>query len=33
MRLDDWKDAVSLSQGDTGREGKVVFVFDEQHRT
>jgi mitochondrial enoyl-[acyl-carrier protein] reductase / trans-2-enoyl-CoA reductase len=30
MRLDDWKDAVSLSQGDTGREGKVVFVFNEQ---
>jgi mitochondrial enoyl-[acyl-carrier protein] reductase / trans-2-enoyl-CoA reductase len=33
MRLDDWKDAVSLAQGDGGREGKVVFVFDEQHRT
>ena len=30
VRLEDWKDAVSLSQGDTGREGKVVFVFDEQ---
>ena len=30
MRLEDWKDALSLSQGDTGREGKVVFVFDEQ---
>jgi trans-2-enoyl-CoA reductase len=30
MRLEDWKDAVSLTQGDTGREGKVVFVFDEQ---
>ena len=29
MRLDDWKDAVSLAQGDGGREGKVVFVFDE----
>jgi mitochondrial enoyl-[acyl-carrier protein] reductase / trans-2-enoyl-CoA reductase len=28
MRLEDWKDAVSLTQGDTGREGKVVFVFD-----
>ena len=33
MRLDDWKDAVSLAQGDSGREGKVVFVFDEQQRT
>jgi mitochondrial enoyl-[acyl-carrier protein] reductase / trans-2-enoyl-CoA reductase len=32
VRLDDWKDAVSLAQGDGGREGKVVFVFDEQHR-
>jgi mitochondrial enoyl-[acyl-carrier protein] reductase / trans-2-enoyl-CoA reductase len=21
MRLEDWKDALSLSQGDTGREG------------
>ena len=30
VRLKDWKDAVSLAQGDTGREGKVVFVFDEQ---
>jgi trans-2-enoyl-CoA reductase len=30
MRLEDWKDAVSRTQGDTGREGKVVFVFDEQ---
>jgi NADPH:quinone reductase-like Zn-dependent oxidoreductase len=29
VRLDDWKDAVSLAQGDGGREGKVVFVFDE----
>jgi mitochondrial enoyl-[acyl-carrier protein] reductase / trans-2-enoyl-CoA reductase len=29
MPLDDWKDAVSLAQGVTGREGKVVFVFDE----
>jgi mitochondrial enoyl-[acyl-carrier protein] reductase / trans-2-enoyl-CoA reductase len=29
--LEDWKDAVGLAQGDTGREGKVVFVFDEQH--
>ena len=27
--LEDWKDAVSLAQGDTGREGKLVFVFDE----
>ncbi len=27
-RLGDWKDAVSLAQGDTGREGKLVFVFD-----
>src|ERR1700739_1992795 len=33
VRLDDWKDAVSLAQGDSGREGKVVFVFDEQKRT
>jgi mitochondrial enoyl-[acyl-carrier protein] reductase / trans-2-enoyl-CoA reductase len=33
VRLADWKDAVSLAQGDTGREGKVVFVFDEQDRT
>jgi NADPH:quinone reductase-like Zn-dependent oxidoreductase len=33
MRLDDWKDAVSLAQGGGGGEGKVVFVFDEQHRT
>jgi len=30
VRLGDWKDAVSLAQGDTGREGKLVFVFDEQ---
>ncbi len=30
MRLEDWKDAVSLAQGAAGREGKVVFVFDEQ---
>jgi threonine dehydrogenase-like Zn-dependent dehydrogenase len=30
MRLEDWKDALSFAQGDTGREGKVVFVFDEQ---
>jgi NADPH:quinone reductase-like Zn-dependent oxidoreductase len=29
VRLGDWKDAVSLAQGDTGREGKLVFVFDE----
>jgi NADPH:quinone reductase-like Zn-dependent oxidoreductase len=29
VKLDDWKDAVSLAQGDGGREGKVVFVFDE----
>jgi mitochondrial enoyl-[acyl-carrier protein] reductase / trans-2-enoyl-CoA reductase len=33
MRLDDWKDAVSAAQGDSGREGKIVFVFDEQQRT
>jgi mitochondrial enoyl-[acyl-carrier protein] reductase / trans-2-enoyl-CoA reductase len=33
MRLDDWKDAVTLAQGDGGREGKIVFVFDAQHRT
>ncbi len=31
MRLEEWKDAVGRTQGDTGREGKVVFVFDEQH--
>jgi mitochondrial enoyl-[acyl-carrier protein] reductase / trans-2-enoyl-CoA reductase len=30
LRLEDWKEAVGLAQGDTGREGKVVFVFDEQ---
>jgi len=30
MRLEDWKDAVGRTQDDTGREGKVVFVFDEQ---
>ena len=29
MRLEDWKDELILTQGDTGREGKVVFVFDE----
>ena len=33
MRLDDWKDAVSLAQGGGGGAGKVVFVFDEQPRT
>ncbi|MCW2664423.1 MAG: hypothetical protein JWP83_5575 [Mycobacterium sp.] len=33
MRLEDWKDAISLAQSDKGREGKVVFVIDEQHRT
>jgi NADPH:quinone reductase-like Zn-dependent oxidoreductase len=27
MRLEDWKDAVSLTRADKGREGKVVFVF------
>jgi NADPH:quinone reductase-like Zn-dependent oxidoreductase len=31
LRLEDWNDALRLTQGDTGREGKVVFVFDEQH--
>ena len=31
VRLEDWKDAVSLAQGDTGREGKVVFLFDKQY--
>jgi NADPH:quinone reductase-like Zn-dependent oxidoreductase len=30
VALKDWKDAVSLTQGDTGREGKVVFLFDQQ---
>jgi mitochondrial enoyl-[acyl-carrier protein] reductase / trans-2-enoyl-CoA reductase len=29
-RLADWKDAINLSQDSTGREGKVVFVFDDQ---
>jgi threonine dehydrogenase-like Zn-dependent dehydrogenase len=29
MRIEDWKDALSLARGNTGREGKVVFVFDE----
>jgi mitochondrial enoyl-[acyl-carrier protein] reductase / trans-2-enoyl-CoA reductase len=29
VRLEDWKEALSLAQGDTGREGKVVFVFGE----
>src|SRR3984893_16526011 len=33
MQLDDWKNAVSLAQDGGGGEGKVVFVFDEQHRT
>ncbi|HYR16428.1 MAG TPA: hypothetical protein VEQ67_19760 [Mycobacterium sp.] len=28
MRLEDWKDAVSLSQNGGGREGKIVFVLD-----
>jgi NADPH:quinone reductase-like Zn-dependent oxidoreductase len=28
VRLEDWKDAVSHTQANTGREGKVVFVFD-----
>jgi hypothetical protein len=30
VQLEDWKEAVSLAQGDAGREGKVVFVFNEQ---
>ncbi len=30
MALEDWKDALILTQGDRGREGKVVFVFDGQ---
>jgi trans-2-enoyl-CoA reductase len=30
MGLEEWKDAVSLAQGGTSREGKVVFVFDEK---
>ena len=29
MALEDWKEAVGLSQGATGREGKIVFVFDQ----
>ena len=29
MGLEDWKDAASFAQGVTGREGKVVFVFNE----
>ena len=28
MALEDWKDALIRTQGDKGREGKVVFVFD-----
>jgi trans-2-enoyl-CoA reductase len=28
VRLEDWKDALSLAQGDMGREGKIVFVLD-----
>ena len=30
VALEDWKEAITLSQGSTGREGKVVFVFDDQ---
>jgi NADPH:quinone reductase-like Zn-dependent oxidoreductase len=30
VRLEDWKNAVSLTQGASGREGKVVFVFGAQ---
>lgn len=30
VRLEDWEHAVNLTQADTGREGKVVFVFDGQ---
>jgi trans-2-enoyl-CoA reductase len=30
LQLQDWKDALRLSQSHSGREGKVVFVFDEQ---
>jgi mitochondrial enoyl-[acyl-carrier protein] reductase / trans-2-enoyl-CoA reductase len=33
VRLDDWKDAVLGAQGDGGREGKIVFAFDERHGT
>jgi hypothetical protein len=29
LQLQDWKDALRLSQSRSGREGKVVFVFDE----
>jgi trans-2-enoyl-CoA reductase len=29
MALEDWKEAVGLSQGATGREGKIVFVFEQ----
>ena len=29
MALQDWKDALRLSQGGDRREGKIVFVFDE----
>jgi NADPH:quinone reductase-like Zn-dependent oxidoreductase len=29
MRLEDWKEAISLSQGGSGREGKIVFVFEQ----
>jgi NADPH:quinone reductase-like Zn-dependent oxidoreductase len=30
VQLEDWKEAVSLAQGATGREGKVVFVSNGQ---
>jgi mitochondrial enoyl-[acyl-carrier protein] reductase / trans-2-enoyl-CoA reductase len=30
MGLEEWKDAVSLAQDGTSREGKVVSVFDEK---
>jgi len=30
MRLEDWKDAIGLTQSGAGREGKVIFVFDDQ---
>ena len=29
MALEDWKEAVGLSQGASGREGKIVFVFEQ----
>jgi NADPH:quinone reductase-like Zn-dependent oxidoreductase len=30
MALEDWKEAVGLSQGASGRQGKIVFVFEQR---